>query len=50
MEPMILSATSSARAELTDSAFELAARLTGFTRSLSKGFAAALADLVRSIN
>jgi hypothetical protein len=50
MEPMILSATSSARPELTDSVLELAARSTGFTRSLSKGFAAALADLVRSMD
>src|SRR5580692_4146909 len=50
MEPMILTETSSARPELTDLVLELAARSTGFTRSLSKGFAASLADLVRSMN
>ena len=50
MEPMVLSGTSSARPELTDLVLELTARSTGFTRSLSKGFAAALAELVRSMN
>jgi hypothetical protein len=50
MEPMILSAASTARPELTDLVLELASRSTGFTRSLSKGFATALADLVRSMN
>lgn len=50
MEPMILSHGSPARSELTDLIVELVARSTGFTRSLSPGFAAALADLVRSMN
>jgi Fic family protein len=50
LEPMILPAASRARPELTDLVLELASRSTGFTRSLSKGFATALADLVRSMN
>ena len=50
LEPLILSPASKARPEFTDLVLELASRSTGFTRSLSKGVAAALADLVRSMN
>jgi Fic family protein len=50
MEPLLLSEGSRFRGELTDLALELAARSAGFRRSLPRGLAAALADLVRSMN
>ncbi len=50
MEPMQLSATSRHRSAIADLAVELAARSSGFRRSLPAGIHAALADLVRSMN
>jgi Fic family protein len=50
MEPMVLSAESRFRRDLTDLAFDLVSRSAAFHHSLPKGTAAALADLVRSMN
>jgi Fic family protein len=50
MEPMLFSADSRFREELTNLAFNLVSRSAGFRHSLPKGTAAALADLVRSMN
>ena len=50
MEPLLLSADSRFREELTNLAFELVSRSAGFYRSLPKGTSTALADLVRSMN
>lgn len=50
MEPMILAEDSRFRSELTELAFELAARSAGFRRSLPGGVSKSLADLVRSMN
>lgn len=50
MQPMMVGGNSRHRGVLTDLAVELAARASGFRRSLPAGIAAALADLVRSMN
>jgi Fic family protein len=50
MEPLLISEGSRFRTELTDLAIDLAARSSGFRRSLPEGIVAALADLVRSMN
>ena len=50
MEPLLVSAGSSRRTDLTDLAVELAARSAGFQRSLPQGVMKALADLVRAMN
>ena len=50
MEPLIISAGSKHRQELTDLAVELTAHASGFRRSLPEGILSALADLVRSMN
>ena len=44
MEPLLISAGSTHRAELTDLAVELAAHSAGFRRSLPQGVLTALAD------
>ncbi|AZN73350.1 Fic family protein [Georhizobium profundi] len=49
-EPLIISDSSKSRAALNDMALELATRCEGFRRSLPASIAAALADLVRSMN
>ncbi len=46
----MLSSRAPGRAELLDRAIDLAARSAGFRRSLPRGVASALADLVRSMN
>ncbi len=50
MEPLIISASSKHREELSDLALELTALTSGFRRSLPEGILVALADLVRSMN
>jgi Fic family protein len=50
MEPLVLAHGSPHRPSLGDLAIELAARSTGFRRSLSDGVVRALAALVRSMN
>src|SRR5262245_41124371 len=50
MEPLVLGATAPRRLELGDKALELAALAAGFRRSLPPLVAAALSDLVRSMN
>lgn len=50
MEPMLIGESSRKRGELADLALELAAKSAGFRRSLQPNIAAALADLVRSMN
>lgn len=50
MEPMLLSESARDRVALTDLAVELAAKSTGFRKSLPDGVVRALADLVRSMN
>ncbi|MCK6454752.1 MAG: Fic family protein [Alphaproteobacteria bacterium] len=50
MEPLVISGGSPARASLTDLALDLAAKSTGFRRSLPDGVLTALADLVRAMN
>lgn len=50
MEPMLIGESSGRRGELVDLALELAAKAAGFRRSLPPQIAAALADLVRSMN
>jgi Fic family protein len=50
MEPLVLAQASPHRPALSELAFELATRSTGFRRSLSDGVVSALADLVRSMN
>lgn len=49
-EPLMVSDGSSLKGELNDLALELARRSEGFRRSLPPSIAAALADLVRSMN
>jgi Fic family protein len=50
MEPLLLSEGSRHRPALTDLSVELAARASGFRRSLPPGVFTALADLVRAMN
>ncbi len=50
MEPLLIGEGSRHRGELADLAVELAARSTGFRRSLPDGVLTALADLVRAMN
>lgn len=50
MEPMLVSEGGRGRAKLADLAVELAARSSGFRRSLPEGVTTALAHLVRSMN
>jgi Fic family protein len=50
MEPTLISEGSPARPDLTELAFELAGKASGFSRSLPMGISVALADLVRSMN
>ena len=50
MEPLLLSAGSRHRPELTDVALELAAKSAGFRRSLPDSLLSSLADLVRAMN
>ena len=50
MSPMVLSQDSRHRGPLVDLAIELAAKSTGFRRSLPPGVLSALADLVRAMN
>ncbi len=50
MEPMVLSDAPRHRPQLTDLAVNLAARSSGFHRSLPDGLVTVLADLVRAMN
>lgn len=50
MEPLLISEGSRHRSRLTDLAIDLAARSSGFRRSLPDGSLTALADLVRAMN
>lgn len=50
MEPLLISSGSQHRGPLADLSIELAAKSTGFRRSLSEGILTALADLVRAMN
>ena len=50
MEPLVIAETSRHRGPLTDLAVDLAAKSTGFRRSLQRGVLTALADLVRAMN
>jgi Fic family protein len=50
MEPLLISAGSRHRAELTDLALELAQKSAGFRHSLPKSLLSSLAELVRSMN
>jgi Fic family protein len=50
MEPLLIGEESRHRAALTDLAVDLAAKSSGFRRSLPSGILSALADLVRSMN
>jgi Fic family protein len=50
MEPLLISESSRHRPALTDLSVELAARASGFRRSLPPGVLKALADLVRAMN
>ena len=50
MEPMRIREDSPHRVELTELAFELAAKSSGFTKSIPVGVEAPLATLVRSMN
>jgi Fic family protein len=50
IEPLLIGEDSRHRGMLTDLAVDLAAKSAGFRRSLPPGLAAALADLVRSMN
>ncbi|MGH7794205.1 MAG: hypothetical protein ACREQ2_04780 [Candidatus Binatia bacterium] len=50
MEPMLIAEGSRHRGELTDLAIEVAARSSGFRRSLPDGVRTALADLMRAMN
>jgi hypothetical protein len=50
MEPLLIESGSRHRGELTDLALELAAKSSGFRRSLVPGVLAALSDLVRAMN
>ncbi len=50
MEPLIISATSVYRKELSDLAFELVAKSSGFKRSLPLAIQKSLASMVRSMN
>ena len=49
-EPLLIGSGSRHRPELTDLALELAARSTGFRRSLPESLLGSLADLVRAMN
>jgi Fic family protein len=50
MEPLLIGESSPRRREVTDLAVELAAKSSGFRRSLPTGLITALANLVRSMN
>jgi Fic family protein len=50
MEPLLVGESSRHRSELTDLALELAAKSTGFRRSLPDSILASLAELVRAMN
>ena len=50
MEPLLIAEDSRHRGLLTDLAIDLAAKSTGFRRSLPQGSLTALADLVRAMN
>lgn len=50
MEPLLIAEGSRHRGKLTDLAIEVAARSSGFRRSLPDGVRTALADLVRAMN
>ena len=50
MEPLLISEGARQRPALTDLAVELAAKASGFRRSLPPGALAALAHLVRAMN
>ena len=50
MEPLLISEGSRHRPALTDLSVELAAKASGFRRSLPSGILTALADLVRAMN
>jgi len=50
MEPMLISEDAVRRVELNDLVVDLAARSSGFRRSLPDGMVTALGDLVRSMN
>jgi hypothetical protein len=50
MEPLLIGESSRKRGEVTDLAVELAAKSSGFRRSLPSGVVTALAGLVRSMN
>ena len=50
MEPMLVSESSKSRSELTDLAIDLAARASGFRRSLPEDILRSLAHLVRAMN
>ena len=50
MEPVLIGESSRHRGEISDLVVELASRAAGFRRSLPKGLAAALANLVRAMN
>lgn len=50
MEPLLIAEGSRHRGALSDLAFDLVARSSGFSRSLPNGVRVALADLVRSMN
>lgn len=50
MEPLLIAEGSRHRGPLTDLAVELAAKASGFRRSLPEGVGTALADLVRAMN
>jgi hypothetical protein len=50
MEPLLLAEGSRHRSALTDLSVDLAAKASGFRRSLPPGVLAALANLVRAMN
>jgi len=50
MEPLVISSGSKHYAELTDLAIDLAAKASGFKRSLPEGVNIALANMVRAMN
>lgn len=50
MEPLLIGDSSKHRRELTELAFELGAKSTGFRRSLPESLLGSLADLVRAMN
>ena len=50
MEPLLITESAKGRGELVDLAVDLAAKATGFRRSLPDGVASSLATLVRTMN